>query len=87
MLGPDVSVNWDDLKSNCGEDEELARELIHIFLSESPQMLEDIRKSCRAKDAVALNPGSKGILVYRGAKFIAFIKAPAATLPGRPVSS
>ncbi|MCL2012344.1 MAG: Hpt domain-containing protein [Cystobacterineae bacterium] len=54
MVMPGASVNWDDLKSNCGEDEDLMRELIHIFLSESPQMLEDIRRSWKEKDAAAL---------------------------------
>jgi len=40
-----------------------------------------------AKDAAGLNPGGKGILVYRGTRFIAFIKAPDAALPGRSVNA
>jgi len=39
-----------------------------------------------AKDAALCTPGGKGILVYRGTRFIAFIKAPDAALPGRSVS-
>jgi MFS superfamily sulfate permease-like transporter len=39
------------------------------------------------KDAAPLTPGSKGILVYRGSRFITFIKAPDAALPGRSVIS
>jgi len=74
MLAPGVSVNWDELRSNCGEDEELVQELLHIFLSESPQMLEDIRKSWRAKDAVALRQTAhrlKGSLVSLAAHLAA----------------
>jgi len=66
MLTLGVCVHWDDLRSNCGEDEDLMRELIQIFLAESPQMLEDIRKSWEAKDAVALKQTAhrlKGSLV------------------------
>jgi HPt (histidine-containing phosphotransfer) domain-containing protein len=66
MLTPGACINWDDLKSNCGEDEELMRELIQLFLSESPQMLEDIRKSWMAGDATALKQTAhrlKGSLV------------------------
>jgi len=66
MLTPGACVNWDDLRSNCAEDEDLVRELVHIFLAESPQMLEDIRKSWMAQDAVALKQTAhrlKGSLV------------------------
>jgi len=40
-----------------------------------------------AKDAAILNPGGKGILVYRGNRYITFIKAPDAALPGRSVNA
>jgi len=54
MLTSGVCVHWEELKSNCGEDEELMREVVGIFLSESPQMLEDIRQSWREKNPTAL---------------------------------
>ncbi|MCL2625929.1 MAG: Hpt domain-containing protein [Cystobacterineae bacterium] len=59
-------VDWDELRSNCGEDEELLKELVQIFLSESPQMLEDIRRSWLTADALALKQTAhrlKGSLV------------------------
>jgi len=71
MLGPSACINWEELRSNCGEDEELMRELIHIFLEESPQMLEDIRKSWRAQNPTALKQTAhrlKGSLVSLAAK-------------------
>jgi len=70
MSTPSTCVDWDELRSNCGEDEGLVRELVEVFLSESPQMLEDIRRSWKVADAVALKQTAhrlKGSLISMGA--------------------